>query len=128
MTQQKDDTYEYIINYIKNNKSKLPKNELKFLLSYASSLKKVTAEPSSKTIVEDLKELYKYLKTGPLTSIAVERLKKVMWLFEAILQNENLDEISYELDKLYIECGLSVRQNSALVKKIYSSPLNRMPK
>lgn len=129
MTEKTKYAYDYIVNYIKNNKSKLDIEELKFLLKYVSYLNKVDLDNVAKAdinlIINDLKKLHKHLSESTLTSVSFSRLEKEIKLFDSILQNKNLDDISYELDKLYIECDMGVRKNSTLVKKLLSLSFNK---
>lgn len=120
----KNDSYRYIINYIKMNKSKLEKEELKFLLNYAAILKEKDIENITnidvKILVKDLAKLNENIKSGDLTTLSFERLERELKLFDEILESGDLENISYELDKLYMENDMGVRQHSALVKKLYT--------
>lgn len=118
-------TYQQLAKYIKKNKNNLSKKTLIFLLNYAAAIKEQNTENveqcNKKEIIQDLIELNKISKSGALTTITCERLERELKLFEAILNNKNLEEISYELDKLYIEAGLGVRNNSVLTKTLLTN-------
>ena len=125
-------SYSYIIDYIKNNKSNLKKQELNFLLNYASILKEKNLENATevdiKILIDDLSNLNNNIKSGELTSISFHRLERELKLFDAILNSGDLDEISYELDKLYIENDMGVRKNSTLSKKLYLNNIKKVQK
>jgi len=118
------DIYDYIVDYIKNNKHSLDAEELKFLLNYTLNLKETNLNSiehiNKKMLINDLKKLHENISKGPLTSISYQRLQTEMNLFEALLNEENLDDISYELDKLYLESDMGVRENSTLARKLHS--------
>jgi len=132
MVDKFNNTYDYIIDYIKNNKTNLNIEELKFLLNYAAILKENNLENIMNAdiglIIGDLKKLHKNISDGQLTSISFQRLETELKLFDAILKNENLDDISYELDKLYIECDMGVRENSVLAKRLSSTQSKKVSK
>lgn len=125
MNNKKNNSYNYIINYIKNNKDLLDKDELKFLLLYAAELKlrgiKNLNKVNLKLLIKDLTFLNKKIQSGKLTSISFKRLERELQLFEDILNNVDLDKVSYELDKLYIENDLGIRENSTLVKNLHNN-------
>ena len=125
-------SYSYIIDYIKNNKSNLKKQELNFLLNYASILKEKNLENATevdiKILIDDLSNLNNNIKSGELTSISFHRLERELKLFDAILNSGDLDEISYELDKLYIENDMGVRKNSTLSNKLYLNNIKKVQK
>lgn len=132
MNNKINDSYSYIINYIKNNKLNLKKQELNFLLNYASILKEKNLENATevdiKILIDDLSNLNNNIKSGELTSISFHRLERELKLFDAILNSGDLDEISYELDKLYIENDMGVRKNSTLSKKLYLNNIKKVQK
>ena len=122
MNNKINNTSEYLENYIKANKDYLEETELKFFLKYLVSLKESKYENAIntdiKTIIMDLKKLYNNLSSRELTSLTYKRLAKELEIVNLISQRKNLEDISYELDKLYIECDMGVRENSVLVKRI----------
>ena len=122
----KDDniTYNYLTEYIRNNKDVLSKNELRFLINYAIKVNDQNIENvenvSYKNLTDDLIKLNNTIKSGELTSLSFERLERLLYLFDRLLNKDNLDDISYDLDKLYLENDMPVRVNSTLVHKLYS--------
>lgn len=115
-------SYNRIIEYINNN-SDLEKNKKRFLISYATQLNEYDIENKEtenvKDLLQDIKYLNFYLKIQKTTPISLERFEKLLNIFERLLNISNLDdydikEISYELDKLHMDMDLKVRKNSSL--------------
>jgi len=101
-------------------------------LNYASILKEKNLENATevdiKILIDDLSNLNNNIKSGELTSISFHRLERELKLFDTILNSGDLDEISYELDKLYIENDMGVRKNSTLSKKLYLNNIKKVQK
>ncbi len=122
MEEENNRTYEIIMNFIDIYKKKLSEEELKFLLRYARSLKKRNYENQNNIteidILEDIKKLNEVIKEGELTSLSFNRLKREIELYEQLINGENIHDISYELDKLYIESDMGARKNSSLAYQL----------
>ena len=119
---KKNDSYNYIANYLLEHKNDLPEEELRFLINYLAKLREQGIEnklnPNKKDIINDLARLNQEMKSGELTSLTFDRLERELVLYNKLINNEDLVDISYELDKLYMENDMPIRDNSVLVRKL----------
>lgn len=121
MKKSNNQSYNRIVEYIQNNPMLNPIDK-RNLMIYATQLYINGIENKEnetiEDILEDLKKLNVKLKTSANTSIVSERLAREIQIVEQIGQyyknGTNLEKISYELDKLYLESDMSVRKNSSL--------------
>lgn len=111
-----------IMNYIDNNKNITPV-EKRMLLNYAAQLyiNKVENIQNEKIelILKDIKYLNNHLKESDDTSIVRSKLDDEIKIFELLndyyKNNQlHLEEISFLLDKLYLDTDLKIRSNSSL--------------
>ena len=65
--------------------------------------------------MEDLKALNENMQKGELTPLSYKRLGKEFQLFERLLSGDSLEDISYELDKLYVDNDMDTRKKSSLI-------------
>lgn len=122
MEEIKNESYDRIIQYIKENKNYINEEDLKFLLRYARSLKirnyQNKQDLSIKEVLDDMSALNETMRQGELTHLTIDRLKREMELIEALISGEDIDVISYELDRLYVENDMGARKNSSLSYKL----------
>ena len=113
---------EDLVEYMKNNKHNISYEEIRFLLGYIRKLKETKVEVDEnvtpKTIVSDLKLLRNRIESGDLTKLSFERLNKVLELFERLIDEDDLDDISYEVDRLFFLNDMDVRKNSTIAQKL----------
>ena len=116
-----------IIEYLKNNEG-LTLKERRNLLHYATQLCIYNIENIEKVnlkdYLNDLRFLYNYLSTSDINSITKDRITRLyhfIKLYEAFeneknieIPNDILNELSYELDLLYLDSNLPPRKNSSL--------------
>lgn len=119
---EKNMSYDYIIHYLKDNKDGLLPEEKKFLIEYASIIKKNNIENvekiSKEDIIKDLKLLTDHMEKSDETSAKIKRSYLLFQILRRIEKGEDLIDISYSIDKLFIENGMSVRDKSAVVSKL----------
>lgn len=111
-----------ILNYIKENPTLEPTKK-RLLISYATQLYlnnvENIEESSIQDIFSDLRVLNDSLEHSENTTIVAKRLSEELKVFEmltAFLENRenDLSDISFELDKLYLRSDLKVRKKSTL--------------
>lgn len=128
------DNYSLLKTYLINNKNKLSKAELSFLLYYLYKLKNDNIEfktsVSEDDLLSDIDFLISYIEQGELTLInekRIDRLKKIsdLLLFfknskieEKYINNIYLNDISYDLDYMYAQFDLPIRKNSTIVTNL----------
>lgn len=128
------DNYSLLKTYLINNKNKLSKAELSFLLYYLYKLKNDNIEfktsVSEDDLLSDIDFLISYIEQGELTLInekRIDRLKKISELLlffknnkieEKYINNIYLNDISYDLDYMYAQFDLPIRKNSTIVTNL----------
>ena len=122
MQKSNNESYNRILEYILNNPN-IEEDERRTLISYATILKSSNVEnietENIETILADLKRLNESLKSSNDTSLVAKRIEEELEIFEMInnhykLGEQNLELISYMLDKLYMDTDLKVRKGSSL--------------
>lgn len=115
-------TYNYIKEYINENKEILDKNDLKLLSKYAYEIKEKNIENVNviniKDIIKDLNNLNNNIKNTDNTSILKNRLLNEVSILDDLYNGADLNDVSYELDKLYLLSDLPVREKSSLIYKL----------
>ena len=109
-----------ITQYIKENISNLDPGDLKFLLEYRAKMsenekEKMAKGKNERLIYHDLSTLANAIEKGDTTSIKYKRLKELLAIYQDITKGKDLDEISYKLDRIYMELDMGVRKNSTLI-------------
>ena len=129
MVKKENKDYDFLIDYIRKNRELLSSDEYLFLIEYSVKLKKQDVPDnesiSKEQLLIDLIEINDYIKSGELTSLSFERLKKELGLFKALLEDEDLEKISYDVDKLYIENDLPIRSSSVLINTLKNNENDR---
>lgn len=121
MKKSNNQSYDRIIEYVQNNPMLNPADK-RNLIMYATQLYINGIEnkenETAEDILRDLATLNRKLKTSANTSIVSKRLEREMEIIEQIGEyyksGKNLEKISYELDKLYLESDMSIRKSSSL--------------
>lgn len=122
MKKSTNKSYNRIIDYLNLNKD-ISYEDKKLLVSYATQLVEKNLENKKDEKIDDIiKDVYvldEYLSSSDTTSLVMERRiqeKKIIEMIIKYLQTKEIDieDISYELDKLYIKTDLKVRENSSL--------------
>lgn len=110
---------------IKNNYYRYNESELTLLLQYRGLVNTCGYRFSDDVekvdftaVYDDLKRVTNKVKTGDSTSLNQERLVKILNLYEELLDGGNLEQISFELDLLFLENDMGIRENSQLVKHL----------
>ena len=110
---------------IKNNYYRYNESELTLLLQYRGLVNTYGYRFSDDVekvdftaVYDDLKRVTNKVKTGDSTSLNQERLVKILNLYEELLDGGNLEQISFELDLLFLENDMGIRENSQLVKHL----------
>lgn len=121
MKQVTNQSYNRIMNFLKNN-PQLNDEEKRYLIHYATELYKNNVENLENETLQDiftsLKIYSNQLKECADTSITRNRITEIINILEQIskpnIDKKTLNEISYKLDKLYLETDLPLRENSSL--------------
>lgn len=96
----------YIAAYIKNGKFEIKEDE----------------NVTKQSLINDLKTITNNLETSTNTSIVARRLEIIrdilFKLMDEELKEEQLIDLSYTLEKLYIELGFPPRNNNTMINKI----------
>lgn len=118
-----------ISDFLKNNNNISPSTK-KFLLRYVVkkySYGEVNKEQPYKvdviSIKEDIKCLIKKISTIEQTSLVILKMNKLLKLMDVLFEIKNEDDLydlSYELDKLYLEFGMPIRNTDTIVRKLES--------
>ncbi len=115
-------TYKFIKEYINKNKDILTDLDIKILSKYAYEVCKQNIENvnkiNKKDIIDDLNYLNNKIKDTDNTSILKDRLTREVEILNKIYNNEDIDDISFELDKLFLSSDLPVREKSNLIYKL----------
>lgn len=113
------DVYNEIVEYIRENRNNITEAELRLILRYIRSIRinNINVDPNitEKSVLEDLKALNENMQKGELTPLSYKRLGKEFQLFERLLSGDSLEDISYELDKLYVDNDMNTRKKSSLI-------------
>ena len=113
------DVYNEIVEYIRENRNNITEAELRLILRYIRSIRinNINVDPNitEKSVLEDLKALNENMQKGELTPLSYKRLGKEFQLFERLLSGDSLEDISYELDKLYVDNDMDTRKKSSLI-------------
>ena len=113
------DVYNEIVEYIRENRNNITEAELRFILRYIRSIRinNINVDPNitEKSVLEDLKALNENMQKGELTPLSYKRLGKEFQLFERLLSGDSLEDISYELDKLYVDNDMDTRKKRSLI-------------
>ena len=122
MKKTNNSSYNRIIIFLKENPN-INTEEKRILISYATQLLKSNIENQQTENISDmlcdLRYVNNILKLQKQTTLNFERFQKLVDIFQMITdfynsKEINLEEISYQLDKLYIDMDLKVRKNSCL--------------
>lgn len=122
MKKTNNSSYNRIIIFLKENPN-INTEEKRILISYATQLLKSNIENQQTENISDmlcdLRYVNNILKLQNQTTLNFERFQKLVDIFQMITdfynsKEINLEEISYQLDKLYIDMDLKVRKNSCL--------------
>lgn len=128
------DNYSLLKKYLINNKKKLSKSELNFLLWYLYNLKNNSIEFKTSIneddLLNDIEFLISYINQGELTLINKKRIDRLTKLSELLhyfkvseieekyINNIYLNDISYDLDYMYAQFNLPLRKNSTVLTNI----------
>ena len=107
-----------IIDFIRENKDTLKEEDIKFLLYYYRELNKdrnISGECNLEIILEDTKKVKEYMDSINNSEIVKERYNDLDTILEKIEKKEDINKISYLLDRLYYENNLPVREHSNLI-------------
>ena len=122
MKKTDNSSYNRIILFLKQNPH-IDKEEKRMLISYATQLLKDGVEnyqtEDISDILCDLQYVNEILKLQNETTVSFKRIQKIVDIFLMITDFYNskeisLEEISYQLDKLYFDMDLQVRKKSGL--------------
>lgn len=114
-------SYNRIIEYLKNDQY-IDDSEKRFLINYATQLYKNNIEnveiESIEDVYESLKKYCETLKYMEDTSFTRMRINDVINILQEIsvskIDDELIKDVSYKIDKLYIQSDLPIRKNSSL--------------
>ena len=117
-----------ILNYVKNNISKISDDMREFLIRYAVSKSRLNPyeiySVNKRNFLNDLKILTDTYINCNNTALTAKRMSYIIDLFTkaSFCEDElDLEDLSLRLDKLYIDSGLSVRNTDTVLKKIRNS-------
>lgn len=117
-----------ILNYVKNNISKISDDMREFLIRYAVSKSRLNPyeiySVNKRNFLNDLKILTDSYADCNNTALTAKRMSYIIDLFSkaSFCEDElDLEDLSLRLDKLYIDSGLSVRNTDTVLKKIRNS-------
>lgn len=115
----------FILEYIKENLPNMSLDDREFLIRYIASKKKLNPDHiyavNCENFLEDLKKLSTIYLNCYDTTLTVQRVLTIVKLFQEYeneMDYEKLIDLSIQLDKLYMDSGLSVRNTDTVLKKI----------
>jgi hypothetical protein len=111
-----------ILKYLSDNTRLVTAEERRYLIHYASKLLindiENKPEESMEDVIESLKQYNLSLKNNSDTSVVIERINLELELIRMINDYyngaDNKEIISYNLDKLYLESDMGIRETSSL--------------
>lgn len=136
MKKTSNESYNRIIEYIKSSPN-IEEETKRILFSYATQLYIHNVEnketESLDEMLNDIKRLNEVLKVSNDTTIVAKRLEDEINIFEMIrchyqTGENNIEKISFELDRLYLETDLGLRQNSSLSYNLKKNNTERRTK
>lgn len=121
MKKTNNSSYNRIVEYLKNDQY-VDDGEKRFLINYATQLYKNNIEnveiESIEDVYESLKKYGETLKYMEDTSFTRMRINDVINILQEIsvskIDDELIKDVSYKIDKLYIQSDLPIRKNSSL--------------
>ena len=125
MKKTKNESYNRIIEYLYKNNN-IEEDDRIYLIHYATQLYKNKLENSKEETLNDIYDSLKYylnyyntnLTQINETSITIERINSVITILEKIcsknITQEDINVISFQIDKLYYESDLPIRKKSSL--------------
>lgn len=133
MSLNENKSYNNIIEYIRSNDS-LDDNEKRFLIHYASTLilskKENKKAESIPDILDSVKKYNEYIKKSSDTSIVSSRIDKILKIIDMIADYfngvDNVVEIGYCLDKLFLESDMGIRDTSSLSNSLQMGRKGRL--
>lgn len=114
-----------ILEHIKDNIEDISDNDREFFIRYIISKSKLnpneTYYVNENNFLNDLKKLTDLYIDCVNTSLTAKRMSIVIELFNKVsfsMGEEELIDLSIELDKLFIDSGLPVRNTDTVLRKI----------
>lgn len=122
---EKKEELSIILDFVKRNVRNMSDNNREFLIRYSASKAKLNPEESysvdKNNFLNDLKVLTDSYSNCNNTALTAKRMSKIIELIKSVnfdMGENELDDLSLELDELYIESGLPVRNTDTVLKKI----------
>lgn len=110
-----------IVSYIKENKETMNPEEIKFLIEFKNKMKKQNiyneSQITKEELIKDIINLKDYIADNN-TSFNIKRNYLLYSLLKRVNNDDDLLEVSYLVDKLYMEYDLPIREKSAVVSKL----------
>lgn len=122
MKKTNNNSFNRIVDYLIENDFTFLEEDKKFLMNYAASIYLNGVEniqdENIKDIINDTKKINIYLlesdRNNFINGVEKDYLKLLKQISSHFNGNEKIDNISLELDKLYLKLGLPPRKNSSL--------------
>jgi len=116
---------QHIIEYLKEHYTIIPEHYRNFLIRYAADKSRLNPHEAysvnNENFLSDLKKISIAYANCNDTSLTVQRALTIIKLFneyEAHMDPKKLIDLSLELDKLYMDSGLSVRNTDTVIRKL----------